>query len=196
MFIAILGCDGSGKSAVINQVVESLKKQGVTTTHGHWRPVAFSSGLMKGVKTNSDDPHGQVLRGPSSSILKLGWLWWNWWLGWFSFLRKESAAGVVLFDRYHADILVDPLRYRYGGPMWLARLASQWMPQPDLVMFLDAEPDVLLSRKQEVSREALERARALYLALCETNNRYHVIDAGQPLEDVVESVLVQMRNLH
>jgi thymidylate kinase len=77
--------------------------------------------------------------------------------------------------------------------MWLA---SQWMPQSDLVMFLDAEPDVLFSRKQEVSREALERSRALYLALFETNNRYYVIDAGQPLEDVVESVLVQMRNLH
>ena len=101
-----------------------------------------------------------------------------------------------MFDRYHADLLVDPLRYRYGGPMWLAGLASQWMPQSDLVMFLDAEPDVLFPRKQDVSREALERSRALYLALCETNNRYYVIDAGQPLEDVVESVLVQMRNLH
>ena len=158
--------------------------------------MAFSSRAVKGVKTNADNPHGQVLRGPSSSILKLGELWWNWWIGWFHFLRKESAAGVVLFDRYHADLLVDPLRYRYGGPMWLAGLASQWMPQSDLVMFLDAEPDVLFSRKQEVSREALERSRALYLALCETNNRYYVIDAGQPLEDVVESVLVQMRNLH
>ncbi len=66
----------------------------------------------------------------------------------------------------------------------------------DLAVFFDADPDVLLSGKQEVSRVALQCSRTLYLALCETNNRYHVIDVGQPLKDVVESVLVQMRNLH
>ena len=66
----------------------------------------------------------------------------------------------------------------------------------DLAVFLDADPDVLLSRKKKVSGVALERSRTLYLALCQTNNQYHAIDAGQPREDVVESVLVQVRNLH
>ncbi len=96
---------------------------------------------------------------------------------------------MVLFDRYHADLLVDPRRYRYGGPMALARLASRLMPQPDVVVFLDAEPEVLLARKQEVSREALATAREKYLVLAASHPRFRVVDASQPLEKVIEDVL-------
>ena len=188
MFISFLGCDGSGKSAVIAGVAERLEKQDVVVTCGHWRPVAFAAENPEGARATADDPHGQQPRGMVSSVLKLAWLWLNWWVGWFGFLREKSAAGVVLFDRYHADLLIDPRRYRYGGPMWLARLASRFMPQPDVVIFLDAEPDVLLSRKQEVSRESLAAARQKYLLLAKSHPRFQVVDASQPLESVVENV--------
>ena len=188
MFLSFLGCDGSGKSAVIAGVAERLRAQGVTVTRGHWRPQALD-GASDAAAATADDPHGQVPRGTLSSILKLGWLWLNWWGGWWKFLQKASKDGVVLFDRYHADLLVDPRRYRYGGPMWLARLASRLMPQPDVVIFLDAEPEVLLARKQEVGKEALEKARERYLSLCESHPRFRTIDASQPLERVVEEVI-------
>jgi thymidylate kinase len=188
MFISFLGCDGSGKSAVIAGLAERLVADGVTVQRGHWRPQVLGAGGDQ-VSTTADDPHGQTPRGMVSSMLKLGWLWANWWLGWFSFLRMASAQGVVLFDRYHADLLVDPRRYRYGGPMGIAKLASQLMPQPDAVLFLDAAPEVLLSRKQEVSAEALAAARGKYLKLCATHRRFKVIDASQPLDAVVAEVM-------
>jgi thymidylate kinase len=216
VFLSFLGCDGSGKSAVIAGVTERLEKQGVVVTRGHWRPQALDGERTAagghghlgertaargychmGERTAAggyghvaaDDPHGQVARGMATSVLKLGWLWLNWWVGWWRFLRKQSAEGVVLFDRYHADLLVDPRRYRYGGPLWLARLASRLMPQPDLVIFLDAETEVLLARKQEVSREALEQARERYLELTKSHPRFLVVDASQPLEKVIGHVL-------
>ncbi len=191
-FYAFLGCDGSGKSAVIEQVAAKLRDAGTEVTCGHWRPVAFSAEKPDSAIQTADDPHGQVPRGTGSSILKLGWLWLNWWIGWFGSLRAESARGTVLFDRYHGDLLVDPRRYRYGGPMVLARLASRLMPQPNKVFFLDAEPDVLLSRKQEVGRKALEKSRASYLDLVQTGPIFQIIDASQPLEDVVREVMEQI----
>jgi thymidylate kinase len=187
MFISFLGCDGSGKSAVIAGVAERLRAQGAVVTLGHWRPQALDGGSNAAAAT-ADDPHGQVPRGAISSIFKLVWLWLNWWGGWFRVLRKASMDGVVMFDRYHADLLVDPRRYRYGGPIWLSRLASTMMPQPDLVIFLDAEPAVLLSRKQEVGQEALEQARVKYLSLCQEHSRFQIVDAGQPLETIIEIV--------
>jgi thymidylate kinase len=187
-YFAFLGCDGSGKSAVIEQVAARLKASGVKVTYGHWRPVAFSLENSNSNRISADDPHGQVPRGIIGSIFKLGWLWLNWWIGWLNWLREKTTSGVVLFDRYHGDLLVDPRRYRYGGPIWAARLATQWMPQPDLVFFLDAAPDVLLSRKQEVSKEALEQSRALYLQLTKSHSRFKTIDASSPLENVVQEV--------
>ena len=184
--IAFLGCDGSGKSTVIKEVTRRLGEQGHTVSTGHWRPTPFGK---RGSGTSAaDDPHGQPPRGFASSVAKLGWLWINWWAGWLGGLARQRRNGWVLYDRYHGDLVVDPKRYRYGGPMWLARMASRCMPQPDAVFFLDAEPDVLLSRKQEVSREALATARKAYLELCTGNSRCHVIDASRPLEDVVADV--------
>lgn len=193
MFISFLGCDGSGKSAVIAGVTERLRAQGVAVTPGHWRPQALDgkdTAAGGHGHVTADDPHGQVARGTLASVLKLGWLWLNWWGGWWKFLRRASKDGVVLFDRYHADLLVDPRRYRYGGPMWLARIATGLMPQPDMVVFLDAEPDVLLARKQEVGRDALVAARRKYLLLAKSHPRFQVVDASRPLDDVVVAVYV------
>jgi thymidylate kinase len=189
MFISFLGCDGSGKSAVIAGVSDYFRSNGTHVTLGHWRPKAFSNAKDAHASANADDPHGQQTRGCLSSVLKLGWLWLNWWVGWFLFLKTNANKGLVIFDRFHADMLVDPTRYRYGGPLWLARLASRLMPQPDKVFFLDASPAVLLSRKQEVSKEALEISRKRYLELAVSHPRIQVIDASQPLNAVVSEVV-------
>ena len=77
--------------------------------------------------------------------------------------------------------------------MWLARLACHLMPQPDIVFFLDAEPAVLLSRKQEVSEAALIHSREKYLKLCESHERFQIIDASQPLDQVIERVIALFR---
>jgi thymidylate kinase len=185
-FIAFLGCDGSGKSAVLDRLTDRFQMQGWNVVRGHWRPVATT--LEKPDTSGADDPHGKQPRGGAASFAKLGWLWLNWWIGWLGSLRQASRSGVVLFDRYHADLLVDPRRYRYGGPMWIARGASRLMPQPDLVIFLDADPDTLLSRKQEVGREALQESRNAYLQLAASNPKVQVVDASKPLTEVVDAV--------
>ena len=182
-FIAFLGCDGSGKSAVIQGLKSRLEQDGHRVSLGHWRPKAFDPSSDS--SESADDPHGQAPRGTAASTLKLVWLWLNWWIAWFCSLRAASRAGYVLFDRYHGDLFVDPQRYRYGGFMCLARLASRLMPQPDLVLFLDAEPEVLLSRKQEVAKGDLEIARQDYLAFCDGNPRCQVVDASRSLESVI-----------
>lgn len=191
-FIAFLGCDGSGKSAVIQAITHQLEGNGQRVIRGHWRPQSFAS---TGAESSAaDDPHGQQPRGLVASILKLGWLGSNWWAGWFRQLRRDSRNSYLIFDRYHADLLVDPVRYRYGGPQALARLASRWMPQPDRVIFLDAPPSVLLSRKQEVDEASLERSRAGYLQLCRSHPRFKIVDASRPLEDVVADVMAIVRD--
>ena len=115
-------------------------------------------------------------------------MWMNWWHAWVTSMRSHSLSGIILYDRYHADMLVDPVRYRYGGPAWAARLASDLMPKPDVAFFLDANPEVLLSRKQEVTRHALEQARAGYLELADAKKEIVIIDAGRPLKEVVADI--------
>lgn len=189
MFIAFLGCDGSGKSAVIAGVVERLRAEGMHVSLGHWRPRAFEGENSPQTQSITDNPHGKPPRGFFSSLVKLGWLGFHWWAGWWQWLRRRSREGVVLYDRYHADLTVDPKRYRYDGPAWAAKLTSHFMPQPDKVFYLDAEPSVLLSRKQEVSQDALIKLRTAYTKLAKSHLRFTIIDSSQPLDKVIESVL-------
>ena len=46
--------------------------------------------------------------------------------------------------------LVDPRRYRYGGPTWYAKLLARAIPEPDLVILLDADEFSIAARKCEV----------------------------------------------
>ncbi len=187
-FIAFLGCDGSGKSTVISAVTRQLKESGIPVHTGHWRPKPFAGGNPS-APSSADDPHGQSPRGTLGSLIKLGWLWTNWWTAWLLHLGRESRHGMLVFDRYHGDLLVDPRRYRYGGPMWLARMASRCMPQPDHVFFLDAPPEVLLSRKREVDEAALIKSRNAYLEFCQGSNGFHIIDARPSVETVTRQVM-------
>ena len=185
-FIAFLGCDGSGKSTVIERIDTGLREQGIAVRQGHWRPAPFDA--RRDNSGAADDPHSVPPRGAVASMAKLGWLAISWWAGWFRGFRHSAKNGALVFDRYHADLLVDPRRYRYGGPMALARLASALMPQPDLVIFLDAPAEILYARKQEVSLETLSNSRERYLALCRTHPRFTVIDASQSVDQVVANV--------
>ena len=58
---------------------------------------------------------------------------------------------MIMFDRYYDDMLVDPLRYRYGAPKWTIQLNRGAIPRPDLFLFIDVPENELIRRKNEVT---------------------------------------------
>jgi thymidylate kinase len=70
----------------------------------------------------------------------------------------------------------------------LLRLIWRLVPKPDLVILLDASPEVLQARKQDVPFAETARQRAAYVALVGTMRNGHVVDAARPLRQVVEEV--------
>lgn len=55
-FISILGCDGSGKSAVIQSLVIHLQADTDEVVCGHLRPKAFASESTDSALISADDP--------------------------------------------------------------------------------------------------------------------------------------------
>jgi thymidylate kinase len=112
----------------------------------------------------------------------------DYWLGFVFVLRPLLArAGLVIFDRYYHDLLVDPLRYRYGGPMWLAKFLARAIPPPDLLfLVLDADDEVILSRKREVTLEELRRQREGYQQFASGYKRAILVNTDRGIEPTVE----------
>ena len=132
----------------------------------------------------SINPHDEALRGTLGSVAALLVVLLDYWVGYLIVLRQFLArSGLVVFDRYFQDLLIDPIRYRYGGPMWLPRLVSAFVPPPDLLLLvLDAEEEVILSRKRELPPVELRRQRASYHQLTLVGGRATLIRTDQGVE--------------
>jgi thymidylate kinase len=185
MIICVLGPDGSGKSTVLEFVGGQLAPafRGRTARfHLRYSPANVSSGCPV------IDPHAKAPYGLALSLVKLAYLWGIYWTGFLvRGLPRKIRSTLILFDRYFDDMIMDPRRYRYGGPPGLARLVARLIPRPDLFLVLDAPAEVLQLRKREVPMEETERQRQAYLAFAASTPNARVIDASQPIEDVVRA---------
>jgi thymidylate kinase len=147
----------------------------------HLKPRIVLRRRGEGVTINPD-PHGQTPRSALTSIAKIFvWLLEEW----FAALFLNKRKTLLICDRYYHDLLIDPIRYRYGGPMWLARLIGKLMPQPGLWVLLDAPAEVLQARKQEVSFNETVRQRQEYMTFVRTQRKHVIMDASQPLDKVI-----------
>lgn len=186
LHVVLLGPDGVGKSTVIERVVRDLAPAFRRTKTYHLWPRFRHVVRTVGPVTN---PHGLAPRGLCASLLKLIW-WWVVFTGGYlhEVLPRLVGSTLVVFDRYYYDLVVDPRRYRYSGPSWLARWMGRCVPSPDILILLDAPVEVVQGRKQEVSCQELKRQRTSYLELVRAMSCGHVVDASQSIDDVVIDV--------
>ena len=187
-WIAFMGPDGAGKSFVLNAAAQAFSPSFRSIRHFHLRPRLIGRRpLNQGPVT---DPHGQPPRGKAASVAKVIDLWLDYVLGYgVRILPGMIRTDLMLFDRCFYDLLVDSKRIRYGGPPWLLRAAARFAPRPDLVVLLDAPPEVLRSRKQEVPPEEAARQRTAYLELARSLPSAVVVNAGQGADDVIHDAI-------
>ncbi|RMF59466.1 MAG: hypothetical protein D6748_06325 [Calditrichaeota bacterium] len=184
LIVAIMGPDGAGKTALVEGLKHELSTVFQQVEIFHFRPRIFHS-KKPGAKVI--DPHGKPLRSWETSILKLFYYMLDYILGFFlciwPLLRRST---LVVFDRYYYDLLVDPKRYRYGGPMGLVAVVAKLIPKPDLILILDVPVDRLLQRKQEVTRDTLLKLRKAYVKMATTLPNAVILNGAVPAFEVVQ----------
>jgi thymidylate kinase len=188
LWIVVLGPDGAGKSSVIAGLASSRWTGFVGCTTYHLRPTFWRK---REAAVANCDPHGQAARGMLISVFKLLFLLAVNWLAYAVEVRRQLNRGkMVLFDRYFPDCLFDPRRYRLPDSCrQLTALVARLVPKPDLYVVLDAPVRLLRERKSEVTLAESERQREEYSAKAMGLAQVAVVDAAQPLQEVVAEVL-------
>ncbi|HVC44314.1 MAG TPA: hypothetical protein VND20_05810 [Candidatus Binataceae bacterium] len=195
LLVAVLGPDGAGKSTLIEGLRSNLGGAFRHTSSFHLRPTVLGRGATGPPVT---DPHGAPPRARAASAAKIALYVAQYILGYAVRLRPALAHTTLIFsDRYFDDLIVDPRRYRYGGPEWWLRLARRIVPRPDLWIVLDVPEKTLLARKQEVAAEELSRQRRAYRDLAaQLPNAFVVDGANDPGQVAREAAEVCIDHLH
>ena len=203
LFLAFLGPDGVGKTTTVDRVMAALSPVFEKQQLYHWRPQLLkprsTSDLAKpDTGWLSINRHGEPPRGAFVSMLRLGGVYADYIFGHVKAIAPALTRGeLVVFDRYYHDILVDSLRYRYGGPRFLLSLMKMALPQrKPFFVILDADDGIILSRKQEVTAEELRKQRRRYAALARDLGALHVRTDFGPEQTTREVLLGIGRHLN
>lgn len=187
--VAFFGVDGSGKTTLLTTLspkIAPLFTGGIFAVHLRYqlRHKIFRKDADEFVVSH---PHARESRGHFTSILKILFWVFEYYLTYIVCFYRVTKKSGVIFDRYYHDLLVDPRRYRYGGPMRLARWLAKFIPRPDLFIFLDLPAEVAHARKPEVPLEEARTLRQRYLELARSLPNAHVLDATRPPEEVADA---------
>ena len=188
LVVGILGRDGSGKSAFIEQIVPALQPYFSGIDKFKKFPSVFYKEAIfkkKGPYDNSK-PHHYGERGRFASFLKLNLIFAEFMFGyWLKIFPIKAKSHLVLYDRYFIDVLADPRRYRIKGNRFFIKAMHYILPKPDLWIILDLPSDVLIKRKRELTYEMAEKLRYPYLNLQKFLQNTIVINNDQELDKSV-----------
>jgi thymidylate kinase len=208
--VALIGIDGAGKSTVARDVVGRLPFDAGYLYMGvnlDASPVmlpttrlALAIKRRRGGRSDMTVGLGEPTthrNGPIASIRRLvritNWLAEE---GYRAFLarRIQRRPAVVVFDRhffcdYYASAVAPVGRRRALDTRIHGYVLSRWYPRPDLTLFLDAPPEVLMARKHGETLERLAQRRLEYLDLQRVMPAFQVVDADRPVGEVVDDVV-------
>ncbi len=198
--IAILGTDGSGKSAIYNGINGHLENAFHNKLYyRHLRPHLLPDiAVLLGKRDKADapevceNPHAAKSSGFIMSMVRLMYYLqdyiWGFFLRIWPLISTQSS--VFIIDRYYYDYYIDQTRSKTNLPLWFIRFFDFFVPSPDIILCLGGDPKRIFERKPETSLEEVTRQTDELRKFCEhRSNAFWVDTTENDLDTSVKNAL-------
>jgi len=171
--IAFMGVDGSGKSTIIDKLINKLSNRYKKIKYLHLRPYLF----LIDKRTVVNNPHNIKIR-PSKLFSLLKIIWWLLVYNFFFFFNKNNERQLIIFDRYAHDLLIDPLRYQFNLTKKLTRFILSFFPEPDIWIILTASVTKIEKRKKELPTNILKIQIKSYINFAKSKKNSFIVNTN------------------
>lgn len=205
--VGFTGPDGSGKTTVIDLLLEQLAPV-FRTAHKyyHFRPalfgnlgeVAHSAGLKKEVDRNYSKPHRGGKTGVLSSFVRLLYYSLDYVVGYFVKIKTVTRiTRIAIFDRYYTDIICDSRRSRiYLNYKFLYNFGKLFIPSLNYNILLTASTNTILTRKKELDEEGIRTINEKIDYLADKKGYKKILNEQTPEVAVAEILSYIFENQH
>jgi thymidylate kinase len=214
--VALIGLDGSGKSANIDLMKKDSRYSGYEFMWVRWKPtllkplyklIGNKTSAKKSQTTAREEGSREQLRAEydkkkalkkkifRSPFVKKAWIFLATVDYFFQFYAKTLGLLVtgknIIFDRYYLDLYVDQgINFGYTPEMVHKQIKrNQWLfPKMDRIVYIKVSPQVCYDRKDDIpNMDYLEKRYAIYEYIAQKDN-WIVVDGTKPLEEVNSTI--------
>lgn len=205
LLISISGPDGSGKTTVIQKVIDILGAVNPPLLY-HFRPkllpnlgeIGKKVKVISSVDQRFDEPHRSQPNGFVKSSIRLTYYIFDYIFGYFlKILPLLYKKNIVIFDRYFTDMIVDGERSSIYLNFKYIFMLRRIVPSCNYNFLIKVDPEIILSRKQELTHQAIERIYSRLEYVADRDESYYWIENNSEPEDaVIRIISVLLENQH
>jgi hypothetical protein len=180
--ICILGPVGCGKTTIIDGLIPMLHSAAKVVEIHHFKaqlPLVRESFEI----CDSSDSHARAADSSLSSIIRtVQWLL----VEWVNQLIRRRELTLRIVEYCGRDLIIDPVKFGYKGPAWLARILEKLFPPCDIWILLDSAVEGVQSKNREVLPAETLCQHEAYRSYVKTKNHHVILDASKLVANTTE----------
>lgn len=184
VYYSFVGADGAGKSSIIREVNKRIYDCRHSMIYGGCQKISQPAKNIPKIKHHAVSQKEQVypppLRSRAREVLHALLYVKRYLKSSFFLLRKEY---ILIEDRNYIDIFT----INGGKPSsFTGRLALRLIPKPDCFIFLFNDPQIIISRKNELTVDEIKRIQEVFFLM---EKRFSFLQIHSIMNDCAETVV-------
>lgn len=196
-FLVLLGPDGSGKTTLSDNIIKQLTPlfSGVDYYHGRFKLFPDLGKLLGILKKNRNQSSKNIDRNDlerrtvsnKRGIVNILYYGFEYIIAKLFVYLKLRKNRLVVCDRYFYDYLLHP-EYKNVSNTLIINF-SKLVAQPDLVLLVKCDAEIIFDRKKELTLEEISRQQNLLNKFNNEIKNTEFVDSSKKLEETVDDAV-------